>query len=886
MSERAGPDLPTHPHRLGLPHPVARPRALSRLARVVLLTALGLGVGLAGCASGGTSPATGPGANGGDAPAEREARVQQQDEGRERDEQREAEDRDSDLKPYDEVITEEAVTDSGLFHVHRVDGKLYYEVPDSLLRRDMLLVSRIARVPADLGGFIHPGFKAAEQVVRWQKRDDGRKVLLRKEAFSEVASDTTAIHQSVIRNNFAPILAAWDVEAINPDSNAAVIEVTDFFESDVPAISGLSRSQRESFGVRRLDGDRSFVNWAKSFPENVDVRHTLTFEATEPPVNASAGTISMEMHQSMVLLPEEPMRPRHADARVGYFDVTRINYGLDRQKAAEQTFIRRWRLEPKDPEAYARGELVEPVEPIVYYLDPATPEKWRPWVKKGVEDWNEAFEAAGFRNAIEARDPPSPEEDPDWSPEDVRHSTVRWAASTTRNAMGPSVSDPRSGEIIESDIVWYHNHMRSYRNRLMLETGAANPLARSLPIDDELMGEAMRAVIAHEVGHAVGLPHNMIASSAYPVDSLRDPDFARRMGVAPTIMDYARQNYVAQPGDGLEGTDFIRQIGPYDRYAIEWGYRVIPEAGTPEEEKPVLDAWILERAGDPTYRYMPQRFPTVNPEAQTEDLGDDPVRASGYGIANLKRVLPELIEWTSTPGEDWSDLEELYAELVGQWSRYVNHVVSVVGGVHVNLKAADQAGPVYTPVAGDEARRAVEFLVEQVFEGASWLDDPEILGRIEHAGGVDRIRRVQISILNSLLAPRRMQRLVEAETRNPERAYPLAELMEDVKRGVWGELRSGEPVDAYRRNLQRAHVERLEWLLTEEPEEFPDSPFVLDTPVQVSQSDIRPLARDQLRTLGEETRRTAGRAGDRMTRVHLRDVAERIERILEGDGGG
>lgn len=852
-----------------------------------LLLALALGV--AGCASGQAAPDTDPRANGGDAAAEQEAPGEREapaDQEAQADQEAPDQEEDDGPKPYGEVITEAAVTDSGLFHVHRVDEKLYYEVPDSLLERDMLLVSRIARVPADLGGFIHPGYKAAEQVIRWQKREDGRKVLLRKEAFREVAPDTAAIHESVVGNNFAPILAAWDVEAINPDSNAVVIDVTDFFEGDVRAISGLRQGHRQRFEVRSLDGERSFINWARSFPENVDVRHTLTFEANDPPVNASAGTISMEMHQSMVLLPAEPMRPRHADSRVGYFDITQINYGLDRQKAAEQTFIRRWRLEPEDPEAYARGELVEPVEPIVYYIDPATPEQWRPWVKKGVEDWNEAFEAAGFRNAIEARDPPSPEEDPDWSPEDVRHSTVRWSASTTRNAMGPSVSDPRSGEIIESDIVWYHNHMRSYRNRLMLETGAANPLARSLPIDEELMGEAMRAVIAHEVGHAVGLPHNMIASSAYPVDSLRDPDFARRMGVAPTIMDYARQNYIAQPGDGLEGADFIRQIGPYDRYAVEWGYRVIPGAETPEDEKPVLDDWILEHAGDPTYRYMPQRFPTVNPEAQTEDLGDDPVRASGYGIANLKRVLPELTEWTATPGEDWSDLEELYGELVGQWRRYVGHVVSLVGGVHVNLKAADQEGPVYTPVAGDRGREAVRFLTEQVFEGARWLDDPEILGRIEHTGGVDRIRRIQVSTLEDLLAPRRMQRLVEAEARDPEGAYPLAEFMEDVKDGVWGELSSGAAIDPYRRNLQRAHVERLEWLLTEEPEEYPDSPFVMDTPVKVSQSDIRALARDQLRTLEEETRAAAGRAGDRMTRVHLRDVAERIDRILEGDGGG
>lgn len=782
---------------------------------------------------------------------------------------------DDGMKPYSTVVRG-LEADSGLFIVHRDDEKLLFEIPDSLLGRELLVISRIARVPGDISGFIVAGHKVHEQVWTWERQGD--RVMLRKPSYAQVAADSLPISISVVNNNYAPIVASFDIEAEGPESASVVVDVTELFEGDTQAISALSPGQRREMGVRRLDPDRSFIVFARSFPENVDVRHALTYDATELPRPNNTGTLSMEMHQSMVLLPAAPMRPRLADDRVGYFSVSRTNFGIPDQQAAEETFIRRWRLEPSDEAAYARGELTDPVEPITYYLDPATPTEWRECVRQGVVDWAPAFETAGFSNAIVALDAPSSVEDPEWDMSDVRHSTVRWAASMVRNAMGPSVSDPRSGEIIESDIVWYHNHMRSYRNRLMLETGAANPLVRDLPIDEGLMCEAIRQVIAHEIGHALGLPHNMISSSAYPVEKLRDPAFADTMGVAPTIMDYARQNYIAQPGDGLEGEDFIRQIGPYDHYAINWGYRVLPDAPTPEAEKATLNRWITERSDDPVYRYLPQSATTIwDPRAQTEDLGDDPVAASTLGIANLKRVTERLVEWTTDPGEDYSDLEELYGELLGQWSRYVGHVASVPGGVYVDLKTADQTGPVYVGVPRAEQERALSFLEREVFEAPTWLAHRDILDRIGESA-FESIADRQARVLGGLLDARRLARLAELEVSQPERSYPLPDYLAALREGVWGQL-TRTAADPYRRALQRAYLEEVEELLTEEP---PSSSF-LPAP-DVSRSDIRPLLRSQMAALQIEAGAAARRAGNTVARAHLEDVVERIDRMLDPRG--
>ena len=655
------------------------------------------------------------------------------------------------LKPIDS-LTKKMTKHSGLITTYQEDDNVFLELSDSLLEKDLLMVTRFVQLPANYQAYINAGSKTSQQLIHFKKK--GKQILLTQESFVNFANEEDPISQSVKLNNFPPILAAFPIK--NSEENRYLIDVSSYFNNDSPGFNIIRKSLKKEYSIGSNDSKRSFIDSVKSFPENIEIRHTLTYNLGKPPRGNTANTMSFQVNHSIIALPETPMSIRYSDQRVGWFSLNKYNYSSDALKSDNIRIIRRWRLEPTNLEAYNRGELVDPIKPIIYYLDPATPMKWRPYFKQGIEDWAKVFEKAGFKNAIIAKDPPTKEEDPNFSPEDIRYSTVRYVATTTRNATGPSVSDPRSGEIIESDIIWYHNHLRSYRNRYLLETGAANPKARSLDTPEEEIGEMMRRVISHEIGHALGLPHNMKASSAYPVDSLRSGNFTQKMGIATTIMDYARFNYIAQPGD--ENIRFVRQLGPYDDYAIEWGYRYFSDQ-TPESEKVLLNEMVDKKSMDPLYMFGSGGN---DPDTQTENIGDDPIKASEYGLKNLKIVAKNIDKWTTTEGQSYDDLNELYNEMIGVYRRYIYHVIKMVGGVNETLMRKGQDNTPYKNLDQALQRQALDFLHVNLWDTQNWLIQKSLVSKIKDEGSLKLIQNLQMSALFRILSVNNLNRILSS----------------------------------------------------------------------------------------------------------------------------
>jgi hypothetical protein len=780
-----------------------------------------------------------------------------------------------------------AASDEGLFTVHQMDDKIYFEIPDAMLGRDMAVMSRYASVQ---DGLANGGDRmTSNMMVQWERRGD--RVYLRTQSYSNTADENDNVHLAVQNSNFAPVVASFPVELTR--GNASVIDVTDLYMGDHPSFA-FPRQRRSAYGIRGHDRDRSWLEWTRSFPENIEVRVVRSYAADNPPSNRRGGTISFEINHSMILLPEEPMMPRLADERVTYITISQTDYSRDFQGVRPYQYLRRFRLEPADMEAFERGELVEPVKPIVWYIDPATPEEWIPYFKEGIMEWEDAFEQAGFKNALDVKVAPTEAEDPEFSLLDARYNVIRYVATPVRSAnAGGDVVDPRSGEVLRAHMNMYRGLDERLRWWLMSQVATANPDFQTNELSEEDMGEALRYVISHEMAHAMGLPHNQRANFVFPVDSLRSPDFVERMGHSASSVGRTRYNYVAQPGDNVPPE---RRIGLWDEFAIMWGYRPIPEATTPEEEFDTLNQWIVERADQPWFRSAYAQFGMDvewDPYRMTEGISADPVEAAAYGMRNLRTATANLMDWVLDEGDDYYELGTHYLQNLTQWNRYAEHAASAVGGSWTHHKRYGEEGPVYTPIEKDYQQKAMAFIDEHILSTPTWALDMDMLRRLEHAGAVERIRAYQELAVQRLLNHARLARMIEHEAFLGEDTYRPADMLDDARAAVWREVQQGEAIDTYRRNLQRAYLEQAHYLLHEAESEHWSPPRSgnlrvgsnddppLNADLHIGQSDIRPLVRDQLQLLHDEiTDAINSGVSDRMTRIHLEDALERINATL------
>ena len=802
-------------------------------------------------------------------------------------------------KPYKEVITDKAITQKGLFTVHKVEDKFFFELPDSVMNREIMAVTRFVRVPAIKGGGrgTYGGELTNQQSIAFEKGPNNN-VFMRVITIVNVADTSNAIYKAVANSNLNAIAASFPVAAFGKDSNGVVIDVTDFFKGDNQVVS-ISAGAKRNFNLSSLAQDRSYIQSISSFPMNTEIRTVKTFSSNPPspgfpsagpsaniPAANAAGAVTIELNTSMILLPQKPMQIRYWDRRVGFFPDNFTNYSDEQQRVKDNTFAVRWRLEPKDEDSlrWKQGELVEPKKPIIYYIDPATPKQWRKYLIAGINDWQGAFEKAGFKNAIMGKDWPAG--DSTMSMEDARYSVLRYFASDVENAYGPNVHDPRTGEILESHIGWYHNVMKLVHDWFMIQTAAVNPRARKMKFDDELMGQLIRFVSSHEVGHTIGLLHNMGSSSRTPVEKLRDKNWVEANGHTASIMDYARFNYVAQPEDNISEIGLFPRIGDYDKWAIRWGYGYIPGNGEEEQKKESNKMITASLKNNPRTYFGTYELGNDNdPRNQREDLSDDAVKASMYGIKNLKVILKNLPEWTKEETDQNKNLEEMYGQLVGQYKRYVGHVTTNVGGVFETIQMSETSLPVYEVTPKAKQKEAVNFVAQQVFETPKWLIVKDIWNRITNPGETDLIAAAQETALNNLISSERLIRMQEsAERYGVADAYSSVELLDDVQQTIFTELNSKKPIDSYRRKLQKSYVEKLNKMVNTTGGGIFTITIGNGAPTTISdlsKTDIPAIARMKLMQLKTSIAAATLTTTDKMSKIHLIDLQQRIKDALE-----
>ena len=794
------------------------------------------------------------------------------------------------IKTHKEIITEKAVTDTGIITVHKVEDKWYWEIADSLLGRDLLVVSRISKSAAGLSnGFSgYAGDIINNNVIRFETGPNN-KIFLKRVSYDQRGSDENGMYKAVVNSNLQPIMQTFEIKCYGKDSSAPksyVVDATEFVNNDNEVLFFNPRV-KTSLQLGGLQSDKSYINTIKSYPINMEIKTVKTYGKGGAPGGVSGfgpSAFTLELNSSLLLLPKTPSRPRYFDPRVGYFTRDYTDFDMNPQGVKEIQMAVRWKLEPKDEdiEKYKKGILVEPKKPIIYYIDPATPKKWVPYLIQGVNDWQIAFEQAGFKNAIFGKLAPTPQEDSTWSLEDARFSAIVYKPSEVQNASGPNVHDPRSGEIMESHINWYHNVMELLRNWYFIQCAPTDTAAQKMVFDDALMGELIRFVSAHEVGHTIGLRHNFGSSSTVPVDSLRNKQWVEANGHTPSIMDYARFNYAAQPEDKISRKGLFPRIGDYDKWAIEWGYRWMPDYANAAEEAAALQKFTTARLKNKRLWFGTEINPD-DPRSQNEDLSNDAVKAGNYGIKNLQRIVPNLVAWTKKPNEGYGLLDEMYNQVVSQYGRYLGHVAKNIGGIYETPKMNDEPGGVYEFTPKKIQQEALAFINRQLFITPKWLINQEIFNKTG-LSALTVISNRQENILQKLLSTSTLNKLFDMETNLGKDAYTANEMLNQVRSMIFTELKAKTPVDIYRRSLQKTYTERLISLLPSSAAASTTamSYFFLSGPaLSTKNSDIYSIVKGNLRSLRTEISAALPGITDSMTRMHLQDLNDRIIQALE-----